>query len=264
MSTDFDPLYQWLGIPPSEQPPHCYRLLGLRAFEDNIQTIQDAADRQTAYLQTLTAGPRAQIAQELISQIDTARAWLLNPENKAQYDAWLRPQLGTDAAAAVSVPPVVQMPMESQTQETGPDLSDVLGGSEFYVESQRSGPKVHKRQSVGTFVAVAGGILALIAVALGIYLLQDLFSETGTLVVEWPEEERSNGILEIDGKRVEMTAGPEITCRVSMGAHAVKCTRPGFEPFEVTMPVTSGKTTTLRPEWRKTGSAAEASTADSF
>ena len=29
MSAGFDPLYKWLGIPPDEQPPHHYRLLGI-------------------------------------------------------------------------------------------------------------------------------------------------------------------------------------------------------------------------------------------
>lgn len=30
---EFDPYEQWLGIPPSEQPPDHYRFLGLSLFE---------------------------------------------------------------------------------------------------------------------------------------------------------------------------------------------------------------------------------------
>ena len=30
----FDPYYRWLGIPPEEQPPDHYRLLGVKVFED--------------------------------------------------------------------------------------------------------------------------------------------------------------------------------------------------------------------------------------
>ena len=30
---NFDPYHEWMGIPPSEQPPNHYRLLGLSEFE---------------------------------------------------------------------------------------------------------------------------------------------------------------------------------------------------------------------------------------
>ena len=41
----FDPLADWLAIPPAEQPPHHYRLLGLKLFEDDTATIERAAAR---------------------------------------------------------------------------------------------------------------------------------------------------------------------------------------------------------------------------
>ncbi len=44
MSADFDPYYTWLGIPPEQQPPDHYQLLGLRRFEDNAAVIESAAD----------------------------------------------------------------------------------------------------------------------------------------------------------------------------------------------------------------------------
>ena len=30
MAANFDPYYKWLGIPPEEQPPNHYRLLGIQ------------------------------------------------------------------------------------------------------------------------------------------------------------------------------------------------------------------------------------------
>src|SRR5688572_1794287 len=33
MTEPFDAYYTWLGIPPAEQPPHFYRLLGVQPFE---------------------------------------------------------------------------------------------------------------------------------------------------------------------------------------------------------------------------------------
>ena len=35
----FDPYYQWLGIPPKDQPPDHYRLLALERFEPNLDVI---------------------------------------------------------------------------------------------------------------------------------------------------------------------------------------------------------------------------------
>ena len=33
MSSGFDPYHKWLGIPPQDQPPNHYRLLGVELFE---------------------------------------------------------------------------------------------------------------------------------------------------------------------------------------------------------------------------------------
>ena len=45
MAEPFDALYQWLGIPPAEQPPHHYRLLGIQLYETSADVIFHAADR---------------------------------------------------------------------------------------------------------------------------------------------------------------------------------------------------------------------------
>jgi hypothetical protein len=52
----FDPYYKWLGIPPEEQPPNHYRLLGIRLFEEDRDVIQAAAERQTVYLRNVALG----------------------------------------------------------------------------------------------------------------------------------------------------------------------------------------------------------------
>jgi hypothetical protein len=46
MSESFDPYHVWLGIPPEEQPPHHYRLLGIRLFEDNPSVIETPPIRE--------------------------------------------------------------------------------------------------------------------------------------------------------------------------------------------------------------------------
>ena len=86
----FDPYYQWLGIPPEEQPPNHYRLLGIRLFEENSEVIQNAADRQMVHLRTFQNGPRAAQSQKLLNEVAAAKLCLLSPDKKAAYDAHLR------------------------------------------------------------------------------------------------------------------------------------------------------------------------------
>ncbi|MGO9114455.1 MAG: hypothetical protein ACLP9L_35000 [Thermoguttaceae bacterium] len=108
MSEDFNPYYQWLGIPPCEQPPHHYRLLGIVLFENQLEVIESAADRQMAHLRTFQTGPRWVFSQKLLNEVAVAKVCLLNPQNKTAYDRWLRQNLppdseGSDSSAAGSL-----------------------------------------------------------------------------------------------------------------------------------------------------------------
>src|SRR5262245_10658439 len=110
----FDPYHTWLGIPPSEQPPHLYRLLGLRLSEADPRVIENAADRQIMHLKSLCSGPNGPHAQRLLNEVETARVSLLDPGPRAVYDEQLRraivatsvatypPQAGASSLAVVS------------------------------------------------------------------------------------------------------------------------------------------------------------------
>lgn len=100
MSEVFDPYYIWLGIPPEEQPPHYYRLLGLRAFETNAEAIGHAADQRMTLLRTFQTGKHTAESQRLLNEVASARVTLLNPDKKAAYDQQLQTWL-----AAVATPP---------------------------------------------------------------------------------------------------------------------------------------------------------------
>jgi len=50
MPASFDPYHKWLGIPPEDQPPNLYRLLGIRRFENDPDVIEAAADQRTIHL----------------------------------------------------------------------------------------------------------------------------------------------------------------------------------------------------------------------
>ncbi|MBN1590307.1 MAG: WD40 repeat domain-containing protein [Pirellulales bacterium] len=96
MPDSFDPYYQWLGIPPDEQPPDHYRLLGVRCFEDSADVIETAVDRQMVHLRTFQIGPRSALSEKLLSELTVARQCLLDPTRKAAYDEQLRRQRGEE------------------------------------------------------------------------------------------------------------------------------------------------------------------------
>jgi hypothetical protein len=105
MADDFDPYYQWLGIPPKYQPPSHYRLLALEEFEGNPDVIESAADRQMAHVRLFQNGPQGEISQKLLNEITAAKLCLLNPGKKAEYDKKLRAEKEATEAAAQPKPP---------------------------------------------------------------------------------------------------------------------------------------------------------------
>jgi len=93
MAQEFDPYYKWLGIPPRDQPPHHYRLLGIEVFENDRDVIDAAANRIMAYLKDLAAGDEAEYSQNLLNEVSRARICLLNKTKKTAYDEELRGKL---------------------------------------------------------------------------------------------------------------------------------------------------------------------------
>ena len=90
MSPAFDPYHVWLGIPPQEQPPDHYRLLGIARFEDDPEVIEQAAKRQLEFLRQQLATPHRELALQLQKEVHLARQVLLDPSRKMAYDLALR------------------------------------------------------------------------------------------------------------------------------------------------------------------------------
>jgi len=103
MALEFDPYYKWLGIPPKDQPPHHYRLLGIELFEDDRDVIDAAANRVMAYLKDLATGDEAEHSQSLLNEVSRARICLLNKKKKAAYDEELRGKLPPQGGAKEAV-----------------------------------------------------------------------------------------------------------------------------------------------------------------
>jgi len=115
MST-FDPYHKWLGIPPAEQPPHHYRLLGIAPFEPDLDVIEAAADRQMTYVRQCATGPYMKESQQLLNELSAARVCLLNPARKQAYDRELKARLAPAKSPepAVSRPRVTRIPAKQQ------------------------------------------------------------------------------------------------------------------------------------------------------
>lgn len=84
--------HELLGIPPREQPPHHYRLLGISLFEADSEVISNAARRQVSFLRPLGGGPYSRQSQELLNEVTAAKLCLLDPKRRADYDRRLREQ----------------------------------------------------------------------------------------------------------------------------------------------------------------------------
>ena len=257
MSVDFDPLYKWLGIPPSEQPPNCYRLLGLEAFEDDLDVIENAADRQVAFLRGFQSGPHAAIAEEVINQVRVARSWLLQPERKAQYDAWLREKLRATSSpplpANEPTPPFPPVSVSTPAQEISPNLEEILGDLESYVLPAHKSRRGLRQQKIGVAIYVGAAVFAMAALAVVVWMVHQSWSPEGTLEVDWPEEERGEGTLLVEGKPVDVPSVGRIRVSVPGGARQVSVMRPGYKAYELTVSVTPRKTTVVRPVWRPLG-----------
>src|SRR5262245_61076789 len=89
----FDPYYRWLGIPPKDQPPNHYRLLGLEPLEQDVDIIEGAVERQMTFIRQYQSGEHAAAAAKLLNELAVARLCLLKPAAKATYDAKLKREL---------------------------------------------------------------------------------------------------------------------------------------------------------------------------
>jgi hypothetical protein len=118
MSEAFDPYRKWLGIPPTEQPPNHYRLLGIAPYEDDPDVITHAADRQMTHLRTFQGGKYRDQSQQILNEVSAARVCLLSAEKKSAYDAQLKQQLAPPVSVRWEPPP--PPPQESIPQGSVP------------------------------------------------------------------------------------------------------------------------------------------------
>ena len=160
MTQRFDPYRRWLGIPDGERPPNHYLLLGLNLYEDDPDAIANAADRQMAYVRTHQAGPHAAATQQLLNELAAARVCLLNPAQKARYDADLQAKYAPtpDAPAAMVVPPSAS---RNEPQIATENLARIATPIAVSAPRPRSSPSRGSNNKLpGWLVPAAGGLVA--------------------------------------------------------------------------------------------------------
>ncbi len=93
------------GISPKDQPPDCYRLLGVDRFESDPDVIASAADQRMVHVRSFQAGKRSAVSQKLLNEIAAAKVCLFTAEKKAAYDRWLRQKI---VPPAYNAPPLIK------------------------------------------------------------------------------------------------------------------------------------------------------------
>ena len=193
----FDPYYQWLGIPPEEQPPNHYRLLGIRLFEENTEVIQNASDRQMVHLRTFQNGPRAAQSQKLLNEVAAAKICLLSPDKKATYDARLR--VPHSEPAGPPPPFAGEPPAESPDTITWGTTSGTLPAG---ASRRKSSAGRTRRRS--WLVPLLLSMAAVAAVVVAWPLFDRRSASDGLLLLTWPASERVAATLQIDGQPVDV------------------------------------------------------------
>lgn len=174
MADDFDPYYEWLGIPPKDQPPHHYRLLGIELFESNPNVIERATDRQMGHVRSFQTGPRGKESQRLLNELSTAKVCLLNSQRKAEYDDQLQRKIAArsllefgmqleEGQMPLGMPEAIPVPLPSAGEEPTPVANiDVAKRptAEKLIATRR-----RKRFTLGTIVAIA--VVTLLAGVVG-------------------------------------------------------------------------------------------------
>lgn len=120
-----DLYHKFLGIPPEEQPPNRYRLLGLALYESDVEVIEHAARRNMRFVREATKTapniPQKEV-QELLLEIADAKLVLRDPARRREYDRELRESLPKSGAQRTQAPP--QQLSDDASSEPSSNLKD--------------------------------------------------------------------------------------------------------------------------------------------
>jgi len=163
MSDVFDPHYKWLGIPPKDQPPDHYRLLGIEKFESDTEVISLATDQRMSFLRTFQTGEYSELSQQLLNEVTAAKLCLLKSDEKARYDATLRTEAtaedGSDSPGieATTAWSPKELSVAGKPSDVSPLMTDAAEPTE---EPDRQ--KIRKRSVLLIALGLAATVLLLL------------------------------------------------------------------------------------------------------
>ncbi len=269
MAADFNPYHVWLSIPPEEQPPNLYRLLGLRLFETHSDVIDNAADRQTAHLRTFQSGKHGELTQRLLNEVAAARVCLLDGKKRAAYDEQLRANLAAETPAAPAFGAASQAASGSAIQRQPPRRPTAAVGAASAVESQQPAdpwddllgkPDMQSPTGVGEKSAAANrgaknrnfavvAAVALVALAgIGLFLLKGSSSD-GTLVFDWPADYRADTTVSVNGTPQTIPASGPWEYRYPAGSHRIVAEHLAYK-LDTHVDVAAGSQQSIPADWK--------------
>jgi len=95
---EFNPYASWLGIAGKQTPPDHYTLLGVEAFETDLQLIQNAGLKRLSAVRRYSIGKHLELSQLIMNEIAGAIHCLTDEDEKAAYDKTLRQQRDEDSS----------------------------------------------------------------------------------------------------------------------------------------------------------------------
>ena len=170
MASDFDPYHRWLGVPPEEQPPDHYRLLGVARFESDPEVISNASDQRMTHLRTFASGKNSADSQRMLNEISAATRNLLDASKKTPYDAQLRAQLAAkeaQLAAKVSKPAkplrvaqAIPLPASAPVSEAVAAATPVIAAAPLVATARPRGTvRRGGKKGVNPIVLIVAGIV---------------------------------------------------------------------------------------------------------
>jgi len=257
MLDTFDPYHKWLGIPPDEQPPNHYRLLGIAAFEADADVIDAAANQRMAYLQDMAVGPHVEHSQRLLNEISAARRCLLNPEAKSAYDAQL--QATQQPVSEVPFVPIITTDAPAAAPTTRPTAKKKA------TPSDSDAPETAAAATLTPAWIAAFSSIGVLSLIIALFLIfggsgdggQQADSDSGTLKVKWKLDERESALMMIDGEEVFDSVGSHpdktetLTFSVKPGRHDFFFEREGYRAIRTSYKFLPGESHGIELQWRR-------------
>jgi hypothetical protein len=191
MSEPFNAYHKWLAIPPEDQPPNHYRLLGTALFESDADVISHAADQRMAHLRSLQTGKHADMTQKILGEIAQAKICLLDETKKAAYDNELKAQRQPRSNLAKAKPLPTVAPA-SGNSESSPSIA-------ISTTPSATAWRAHVQRHKSTLpVIVAGAVMGVVVIA-GIVIAVNLGgSNDDKMSAELPPENQPDSRLPVD------------------------------------------------------------------